>query len=140
MRSHTLVEEQTRGAVFEPLVAVAKARVIGLVEDGGLVPEDAEFVLRALIELESDGIELFGPFEPADAEFYSAIEDYLVARAGRAAVARVLGPAPLQAMAAASGAARGIAQLRRVSRGVPGSRDLDRVVLELISHNGGAVR
>jgi len=81
-----LVGEPTRGAVFDALVTVARARVVTLVEEGALAKGDAEFLLRALIDLESDGIELFGARRPADAEFYSDVTDYLVARVGRVAV------------------------------------------------------
>ena len=88
----------TRGAVFEPLIALANARVVTLVEAHALGPDDGEFLLRALIDLESDGVELFGAACAADAAFYTEIADYLVARVGAA---------------------------------------LHRVVLELISHQGG---
>lgn len=76
----------TRGAVFEPLVALAKAQAAALVEDGALVPDDGEFLLRALIDLECDGIDLFGRDDPADDDFYAAVGDYLAARVGRLAL------------------------------------------------------
>ena len=94
----TLSTVPTRGAVFEPLIALANARVATLVETHALRPDDGEFLLRALIDLESDGVELFGAAGAADDAFYTEIADYLVARVGAA---------------------------------------LHRVVLELISHQGG---
>jgi hypothetical protein len=111
----------TRGAVFEPLVALAMARVVTLVEARGLAADDGEFLLRALIDLESDGIELFGAACAADDAFYTEIAAYLAARVGTvAAEASVLGPASAEAIAAA-----------------PCGRELDRAVLELISNQGG---
>ena len=103
----------TCGAVFDALVDGAKARVVRLVDEGGLPRDDGEFLLRALIDLESDGILLWGRERAADAEFYAAVTEYLVARAGRvAAEVPLLG-----------GAER-----------LPPPRELDRAVLQLISH------
>jgi hypothetical protein len=108
----------TRGAVFEPLIALAMARVVTLVDAHALAADDGEFLLRALIDLESDGIELFGAGRAADDAFYIEIGAYLAARVGTVAVeASVLGPASAEALATA-----------------PFGRELDRAVLELISH------
>jgi hypothetical protein len=139
MSSTELVGRPTREAVFEPLVTVAKARVVKLVEEGALAPDDGEFLLRALIELESDGIELFGPARPAHDDFYAAVADYLVARVGRVAVeAPVLAPETAEAIAVL-GATEGrrVSQLLGLARSSPGGRDLDRAVLQLICHPGG---
>jgi hypothetical protein len=126
----------TRGAVFEPLVAVAKARVVMLVELGELAVDDGEFLLRALIDLESDGVELFGSPRSADAEFYAAVSDYLVARVGRiGAEAPVLAPETAEAIAAL-GVSVGprVARLLGLPQAAPCGRELDRAVLQLISH------
>ena len=70
------------GDVFDPLVAHAKARTLALVEDRTLGRDDGTFLLRALIDLETDGVELFGDERPADNAFYAEIERYLKARVG----------------------------------------------------------
>ena len=129
----------TRGAVFEPLVAVAKARIVARVEEGTLPTDDGEFLLRALIDLESDGVELFGRDRPADTAFYGAVVDYLEARAGRvAAETPVLAPDAAEAIAAL-GEAEGarVSQLLGLPQAAPYGPDLDRAVLKLISHQGG---
>ena len=129
----------TRGAVFEPLVAVAKARIVALVEKGALPADDGEFLLRALIDLESDGVELFGRDRPADTAFYSAVVDYLEARVGRvAAETPVLAPDAAEAIAAL-GEAEGarVSQLLGLPQSAPYGPNLDRAVLKLISHQGG---
>jgi hypothetical protein len=129
----------TRGAVFEPLVAVAKARIVALVEQGALPEDDGEFLLRALIDLESDGVELFGRDLPADTTFYGAVVDYLAARAGPVAVETPLVSPDAAEAIAALGAAEGarVSQLLGLPQAAPCSRDLDRAVLKLISHQGG---
>jgi hypothetical protein len=115
----------SRGAVFDPLVALAKARIVALVDQGALPDDDGEFLLRALIDLESDGVELFGRDLPADTVFYGAVVDYLEARVGRVAVdASVLAPVEAETIAALGDPA-------------PYGPDLDSAVLKLISHQGG---
>jgi hypothetical protein len=115
----------SRGAVFDPLVALAKGRIVALVEQGALPDDDGEFLLRALIDLESDGVELFGRHLPADAAFYSAVVDYLEARVGHvAAEAPVLAPGEAETIAV-------------LGEPAPYGPDLDRAVLKLISHQGG---
>jgi len=132
-------ERPTRLAVFEPLVAVAKARVVSLVEEGSLDEADGEFLLRALIDLESDGVDLFGRGRPADATFYDAVVEYLVARAGPvAATAPLLAPETAEALAELSAAeGRRVSQLLGLPQDAPCSRALDRAVLQLITHQGG---
>ncbi len=68
--------------MFEPLVSSAMRRTLGLVEDGSLGHEDGLYLLRALIDIEADGVELFNPSAPADAAFYRDIATYVAARAG----------------------------------------------------------
>lgn len=139
MPSTTTTRRPTRLAVFEPLVAVAKARVVFLGEQGSLDAEDVEFLLRALIDLESDGVDLFGRDHPADDAFYAAVVDYLVARAGPvAATAPLLAPATAEAIARL-GADEGerVAQLIGLPQNTPSTRALDRAVLQLITHQGG---
>jgi hypothetical protein len=70
------------GDVFDPLVARAKALTAALVEQRALARDDGEFLLRALIDLETDGVELFGEERPADATFCADIARYLEARVG----------------------------------------------------------
>jgi hypothetical protein len=129
----------TRAAVFEPLITVAKARVVSLVENGVLAAEDGEFLLRALIELESDGVGLFDGAAPADGEFYGAIGDYLVARVGAVAVdAGVLAPGTAETLAGlASTEGDRVSQLLLIPRTGACGPALDRAVLRLISHEGG---
>jgi len=62
-------EVVTRGAIFDDLVIVAQARIVQLVGDKTLTRDDGEFLLRALIDLECDGIVLFGSDRAADADF-----------------------------------------------------------------------
>lgn len=134
-----LASAPTRGAVFEPLIMLAKARVVTLVESRVLAAADGEFLLRALIDLECDGIGLFDPARSADDDFYAAIADYLVARVGSLAVeAPVLAPASAEALAAleASEGPR-VSELLGLPPAAPCGRDLDRAVLQLISHEGG---
>jgi hypothetical protein len=118
---------------------IAKARVVTLVESGALAPEDGEFLLRALIDLESDGIELFGATPPANGDFYAAVADYLVARVGRVAVeAPVLAPETAEAIAALAAAeGRRVSELLGLPQDSPCGRELERAVLTLISHEGG---
>ncbi|HET8607351.1 MAG TPA: hypothetical protein VFL66_10015 [Gaiellaceae bacterium] len=109
-----------RGAVFDALLAAAKARVVDQVEARSLARADGEFLLRALIDLESDGVLLFGPERAADAEFYAAVTEYLVARAGPvAADAALLAP---------------VSQLVGHAGDSPRAGELDRAVLQLITH------
>jgi hypothetical protein len=128
----------TRRAVFEPLVALAEARVVALVESHALAREDGRFLLRALIDLESDGPELFDGARAADDAFYADVRDYLVARAGAvAAEAPLLAPGAAEKLAVLA-AEEGL----RVSEllglaGVPCGSKLDRAVTELITHQGG---
>lgn len=70
------------GDIFDPLVAHAKAVTAALVEEGALEYDDGAFLLRALIDLETDGVELFGDERPADATFCADIARYLEARVG----------------------------------------------------------
>lgn len=139
MASGALFEVPTRGAVFEPLIALAKARVVTLVEAAALTPDDGEFLLRALIDLECDGIELFGSARPADDDFYAAVADYLAARVGSLAVeALVLAPASAETIAALEASeGRRVSELLGLPHAAPCGRDLDRAVLRLISHEGG---
>jgi hypothetical protein len=134
-----VADARTRGAVFKPLVALAKARVVTLVEAEELDRDDGEFLLRALIDLESDGPELFGCAAAADAQFYAAVTDYLAARAG--AVAReapLLAPASAETIAALADAeGQRVAELLGLPRAVPCARALDRAVQQLINHQGG---
>ena len=129
----------TRGAVFEPLIALAKARTVALVQAGALDRADGEFLLRALFDLESDGIGLFGGARPADEAFYTAVADYLVARVGSLAhEAHVLAPESAEAaavLAAAEG--RDVAELLVLPGAGPCGPKLDRAVIELVSHQGG---
>lgn len=112
----------TRLAVFDALVAVAKARVVALAEERTMTDDDAEFLLRALIDLESDGVDLFGRGRPADAAFYAGVTEYLVARVGpAAAIAPLLAP---------------VEQLLDRREPLPG-RSVDRAVQKLITHQGG---
>jgi hypothetical protein len=139
MSDAAVIGAPTRGDVFEPLVALAKARIVSRVERGELPDDDGEFLLRALIDLESDGVELFGRDRPADDDFYTAVVDYLAARAGRvAAETPILAPSSAEAIATL-GAAEGrrVSQLLGLPQAAPCGRDLDRAVLQLISHQGG---
>jgi hypothetical protein len=139
MSSAAPADTPTRGAVFEPLIAVAKARIVTFVELDRLTADDGEFLLRALIDLESDGIELFGPAGPADAAFYGEISDYLVARVGTIAVeTSVVAPESAEAIAAL-GASEGrrVSQLLGLPQAAPCGRNLDRSMLQLIEHQGG---
>jgi hypothetical protein len=91
----------TSDDVFESLLALAKARVIVLTETHRLTRADGIFVLRALFDLEADGVELFGDARPADTTFFDDVSGYLQARAGVTAVdALALAPAPAAALVA----------------------------------------
>ena len=129
----------TRSAVFGPLIALTMARTVALVETGELDRGDGEFVLRALFDLETDGVDLFDAACPADPAFYEAIADYLVARVGPiAAEAPLLAPAQVEAIAAVEAAGgRRVAELLGLPGAAPTTRKLDRAVLELVSHKGG---
>jgi hypothetical protein len=80
----------TRRDAFDPLIALAKARVVELAGDGSLVGDDAWFLARALFDLEADGVGLFGEEREADDRFYAEVADYLAAR---------VGPAPVRSLA-----------------------------------------
>ena len=139
MPSAARTEVPTRGAVFEPLIVLAKARVVTLVEGGVLPPGDGEFLLRALVDLESDGVGLFGPGRTADGLFYAEVADYLVARVGSLAVETgVLAPESAEAIAALEASEGGrVSELLGLSHPAPRDRGLDHAVLRLISHEGG---
>jgi hypothetical protein len=68
--------------MFEPLVSSAMRRTLRLIEAGSLSREDGLYLLRALIDIEADGVELFDPSAPADAAFYREVATYVAARAG----------------------------------------------------------
>ena len=72
----------SRADVFEPLVSSAMRSTLRLVEDGSLEREDGLYLLRALIDIEADGVELFDPSAPADVAFFRDVWAYLAARAG----------------------------------------------------------
>lgn len=140
MSSASPAPQPTRDAVFEPLVELAKARTVALVESEALDREDGEFLLRALIDLETDGVEFFGAERAADPSFYQDVAGYLVARVGTAAVAMpVLAPASAEIIVALAASEGGrAAELL----GLPGigrrTSTLESAVLKLISHEGGA--
>lgn len=113
-------EEITRGAIFDDLVTVAQARVVRLVDDQTLARDDGEFLLRALIDLECDGIVLFGSERAADADFYAAVVAYLIARVGPVAAEAPVLPT--------------VSELLNPTETRPSARELDRAVLHLISH------
>ena len=90
-----------RGELFDSLVAVAKARVVALAGDSKLSYDDAGFLVRALFDLECDGIVLFDGEREADPAFFSDVESYLAARVGWEPVqALALGPFPPERVAA----------------------------------------
>lgn len=67
---------------FEPLVAAAKAKAVVLAREDRISLDDARFLLRALEDLEADGVELFNR-QPATREGLGLdIESYLGARVG----------------------------------------------------------
>ena len=72
----------TRREAFEPLLALAKHQVLDLVSAHQLTPDDGWFLGRAVFDLESDGVELFGAEQVADRRFYDEIRAYLAARVG----------------------------------------------------------
>ncbi|MDX6641388.1 MAG: hypothetical protein QOF12_2399, partial [Solirubrobacteraceae bacterium] len=120
---------------FAPLIALAQARTVALVETGELAREDGEFLLRALFDLETDGSALFGTSRPADRAFYEEIAGYVAARVGPAALETVLAPAGAEAIAAlGAGEGRRVAELLGLPGAAPSSRKLDLAVLELVSH------
>jgi hypothetical protein len=109
----------TRRDAFDPLVALAKARVVALAQAGSLTDDDAWFLARALFDLESDGVALFGCERVADDGFFSEVSDYLSARVGADPVrALELGPFTADAVAA-----------------LPPRAGLDRAVVELVNHS-----
>jgi (2R)-sulfolactate sulfo-lyase subunit alpha len=133
------VPSLTRQAVWGPLIALAMARTVALVESGEIARDDGEFVVRGLFDLESDGVELFDRERPPDTAFYDDLTGYLVERVGPvAADAQVLVPAGAEAIAGLQ-----LCEGARVTEllGLPGaalpSRRLDRAVLDLITHQGG---
>ena len=74
---------RTRGSVFAALVSRAKGDAVALVREDRLELEDALYLLRALDDLEADGVELFDASAPADHDFYQGIESYVSARVGQ---------------------------------------------------------
>jgi hypothetical protein len=122
--------------VFEPLVAFAKARVIVLVETRALARDDGAFLLRALLDLEADGVELFGDTRPADGSFYGDVAAYLNARVGMTSVgALALAPASSAAVIAqADCEGRRAAELLGSFDGSPFRSSVERAVLQLIDH------
>jgi (2R)-sulfolactate sulfo-lyase subunit alpha len=75
-----LADRMTRGDCFDELLAAAKQHVY----------EEGEFQLRALLDLETDGVDLFDANKPADAAFVAALNDYLAARLGANAASPLL--------------------------------------------------
>jgi hypothetical protein len=125
----------TRGAVFAPLIALAQARIVALVETGELGRQDGEFLLRALFDLESDGSALFGASRPADRTFYEEIVSYVDARVGPTAIGDLLAPASAEAIAAlGTSEGRRVAELLGLPGTSPSGPKLDRAVIELVSH------
>lgn len=126
----------TRAAVFEPLLALASARIVALIEAGEIDREDGEFLLRGLIELASDGVELFGSARPADEGFYEDVTSYLVARVGPVAAELPLLARTAAETIAALATAEGdrVAQLLGLSGSGLVGRQLDRAVTQLIEH------
>jgi hypothetical protein len=129
----------SRREVFEPLVVLAQARTVALVEAGSLARDDGEFLLRALFDLETDGADCFDGALPADGLFYEAVAAYLAARAGPAGVEEVLAPASAEALARLAAAEGGrVAHLL----GLPGPAAcgprLDRAVTALVTNQGGS--
>jgi hypothetical protein len=78
----TAFAHPTRRDAFEPLLALAKLQVLELVTAHELTPEDGWFLARAVFDLESDGVDLFGAELRADARFYDEVRTYLAARVG----------------------------------------------------------
>lgn len=72
----------TRGSAFAGIVAEAKGQAIALLRDDHVELDDALYLLRALDDLEADGVELFNAHQPADDDFYRQIETYLGERIG----------------------------------------------------------
>jgi hypothetical protein len=79
----------SRFELFDALVALAKARVVAAAGDARLSPADAGFLVRALYDLENDGIVLFDGERDADSAFFDDVAGYLAAR---------VGPEPVQAL------------------------------------------
>jgi len=91
----------TRREAFDPLIALARQRVLALAGAKSLPRDDAAFLLRALCDLEADGVGLFGGDRAADPVFFAAVSDYLAARVGTASVrALAVGPLTPEAIAA----------------------------------------
>lgn len=82
-----------RSELFDALVALAKARVVAAAGDARLSPADAGFLVRALYDLENDGIALFDGEREADRAFFDDVAAYLAARVGPEPV-RTLALAP----------------------------------------------
>jgi hypothetical protein len=76
----------TRREAFDPLIALARQRVLALAGARSLQRDDAAFLLRALFELEADGVGLFGGDRAADPVFFAEVSDYLAARVGTTSV------------------------------------------------------
>lgn len=77
----------TRRDAFGPLLDQAKHQVLDLVAVHEVTPDEGWFLGRAVFDLESDGVELFGADELADARFYDEVRAYLEARVGPAQAA-----------------------------------------------------
>jgi hypothetical protein len=122
-----------REELFEPLLELAKARTLALLAAGALDREEAWVLARAVFDLESDGVELFGAADGADAAFYEAVSNYVADRVGRAGAAK-LGLAAADAAAMEAEAADVARQLRLSDQRL----SLDRAVLELVIDHGGS--
>lgn len=82
-------------SAFEPLVAAAKARAVRLAGQDRISLEDAFFLLRALEDLEADGVELFAVGTAGGEVLCRRVESYLSARVGPA-LAQELELVPIQ--------------------------------------------
>lgn len=126
----------TSGEVFDSLIALAKARVIVLMKMDELVRADGVFVLRALFDLEADGVELFGDSRPPDAAFFGDVAGYLQVRAGASAVdALALVPTSADVLATrAEHEGRRAASLLGLPDATAG-QSIARAALQLIHHS-----
>ncbi|HEX4518705.1 MAG TPA: hypothetical protein VH063_03890 [Gaiellaceae bacterium] len=79
----------TRREAFEPLLDHAKHQVLELVAVQEVTPGEGWFLGRAVFDLESDGVELFGAERAADARFHDEVRAYLAARVGAAQAALI---------------------------------------------------
>lgn len=126
----------TSDDVFDSLIALAKARVIVLTKTDELTRADGIFVLRALFDLEADGVELFGNSRPPDAAFFGEVAAYLQVRVGASAVdALALVPASAEVLATrAEHEGRRAASLLGVPDATTG-QSIARAALQLIHHS-----